>query len=148
MAWKILYSQGSPPTLDAIAKFVNNELWERLTSFLQNTYHIQPKLSYSQCSLQPGWNVKYKKGGTSLCTLYPMEGYFIALVVVGQKEVHAVELEMSSYSKYTQRLYKDAPFSAGGCWLMIHVTEPGILDDVIRLIQIRVKPVSQVKKKS
>ncbi|WP_423245054.1 DUF3788 family protein [Heliorestis acidaminivorans] len=26
-------------------------------------------MTYSKCSAQPGWNVKYKKSGKSLCTL-------------------------------------------------------------------------------
>jgi AraC family transcriptional regulator len=27
-----------------------------------------------------GWNVKYRKGGRALCSLYPKQGYFLALV--------------------------------------------------------------------
>jgi hypothetical protein len=140
MEWSTIYDQNRPPSLEAISSYVNTELWQRLNSFLQNTYHIQPKLSYSSCSMQPGWNVKYQKGGKSLCTLYPMEGFFIALVVIGSKESLEAELMLSSYSEYTQSLYRNTAYSAGGRWLMINVSESAILDDVINLIQIRVKP--------
>jgi hypothetical protein len=45
---------------------------------------VKPKLSYSGCSMDggawKGWNVKYKKSGKVLCSLYPKQGYFLALV--------------------------------------------------------------------
>jgi len=89
--------------------------------------------------MQPGWNVKYQKSGGSLCTLYPMKGYFIALVVIGNKESFEAELTLPLLSSYTQSLYQNTAFSPGGRWLMIEVTEPAILDDVIRLVRIRAK---------
>ncbi len=139
MEWNILYDPNNPPTLDDISKYVGSELWENLNAFLEGSYKIQPKFSYSRCSMQPGWNVKYKKSGKSLCTLYPMEGFFIALVVIGNKESFEAELMLPSFSKYTQSLYHNTAFSAGGRWLMINVTEPAILEDVISLVQIRAK---------
>jgi hypothetical protein len=27
-----------------------------------------------------GWNIKYQKSGKSICTIYPQQGYFLALV--------------------------------------------------------------------
>lgn len=145
MEWNVLYSQNNMPSLEDISNYVNTGLWRKLNSFLQNTYHIQPKLSYSGCSMQPGWNVKYKKSGKSLCTLYPMPESFIALVVIGNKEIHEVELALPSYGEYIQKLYQDTAYSAGGRWLMIHVTEPAVLDDVMDLIKIRVKPKQRSK---
>lgn len=139
MEWNTLYDQNSPPTLDNIGKYVGSELWGNLNAFLEDTYKIQPIFTYSRCSMQPGWNVKYQKNGKSLCTLYPMEGFFIALVVIGNKESFEAELMLPSFSKYTQSLHQNTAFSAGGRWLMINVTEPAILDDVISLVQIRAK---------
>jgi hypothetical protein len=140
MEWSSLYDQSNPPTFDNFSNYVNTDLWQRLNSILQSSYHIGPKLSYSRCSMQPGWNVKYQKSGKSLCTLYPMEGSFIALVVIGNKETFEAELMLPSFSKYTQNLYQSTAFSSWGRWLMITVTQPAILDDIISLIQIKVKP--------
>ncbi|KAB3525924.1 DUF3788 domain-containing protein [Alkaliphilus serpentinus] len=139
MDWNLLYNESTPPSMDSIIKYVSSELWEELNSFLEGTYKIQPKFSYSRCSMQPGWNVKYEKSGKSLCRLYPMEGFFIALVVIGNKESFEIELMLHSFSKYTQSLLQCTTNSAGGRWLMINVTEPEILEDVIRLVQIRAK---------
>lgn len=139
MEWSKLFGECNPPTLENIEEFVSNDLWEKLNLFLQGTYHVQPKLSYSKCSMQPGWNVKYQKRGKSLCTLYPMEGFFIVLVVISSKETNETELILPSLSNYTQNLYKTTAASAASRWLMINVTKSGILEDVLSLVQIRAK---------
>lgn len=114
-----------------------------MNDFLRKNYEVEPSYSYSTCSGQPGWNVKYQKAGRSLCTLYPMSGYFIALVVIGVKEQVEAEFLLSTCSKYIQELYQASHFSAGGKWLMINVVDDKILNDVKQLIQTRRK----IKKK-
>lgn len=138
--WKDIYDQSIEPSAENIKKFINNKLYEDLCSFLEDTYQIQPKLEYSKCSMQKGWNVKYKKAGKSLCTIYPMEGHFILLVVIGAKEQVEAEETIPTCSEYIQNLFWKTPFSCGGRWLMVEVRESEILNDVFRLIQLRVKP--------
>lgn len=139
MEWSNLYSLSHCPTLDQIMEYVNNELWQDLNFFLQSTYNIQPKLAYSQCSMQRGWNLKYIKSGKSLCCLYPMENYFIALIVIGNKEMYETELLMPLCSQYTQELYEKTASFNGSRWLMVNLIDQSILDDVINLIQIRAR---------
>lgn len=139
MEWSKLFEQSRQPAFEDIDEYINNGLWQELNSVLQATYGVKPALSYSKCSAQPGWNVKYKKGGKSLCTLYPMDGFFIALVTIGNKETNEVELTLSSYSDYTQALYQRTTFSCGGRWLMINVTDKSVLDDVVNLVSVRVR---------
>jgi hypothetical protein len=71
-----------------------------------------------------------------------MEDYFIALVVIGTKEEAEVEAAMTLgvFSDSLRQLYQRTAFSCGGRWLMISVTNKEILEDVKRLIAIRVKP--------
>ena len=69
-----------------------------------------------------------------------MEGFFIALVTIGNKELTETELLMPVCTKYIQELYQTVPFSLGGKWLMINVTEKEILEDTKNLIKIRVAP--------
>lgn len=68
-----------------------------------------------------------------------MEGFFIALVVIGSKETVETELVLPACTEYTRELYNKTVFKAGGRWLMIRVTETGILEDVKKLISIRAK---------
>ena len=139
MSWVNLYSADRQPTKAEIAEYIANPLWDELNDFLRKNYMVEPSYSYSTCSGQPGWNIKYQKAGRSLCTLYPMSGYFITLVVIGVKEQVEAEFLLSACSKYTQELYQASHFSAGGKWLMINVVDDQILDDVKQLIQTRRK---------
>ncbi len=140
MSWDELYTKIEEPSLGQIDRYIGSPLWKDLQNFLETIYSVQPKVTYSNCSAQKGWNVKYQKSGKSLCTLYPMPGYFIALVVVGAKESTEAELLMPFCTDYVQELFARTRFSAGGKWLMIDVTDADILEDVKRLIEIRVRP--------
>jgi len=139
MEWSALFGPEQQPTPEAIEDYISSELWHEMNDEIAARYKVAPLLSYSKCSAQPGWNVKYKKGGKALCTLYPMEGFFIALVTIGNKELNEVEQTLSSYSDYTRELFLRTPFSCGGRWLMINVTEKAILEDVLNLINVRVR---------
>lgn len=140
MEWYQLYSKNNQPSLEQISEFIDNSLWQNFNEKLQNLYQTEPKLSYSSCSMQAGWNVKYQKSGKSLCTLYPMYGFFIVLVVIGNKEMAEAELLIQTCTTYVSSLYQNTVFSAGGKWLMLKVTDDKILEDVISLIQLRVRP--------
>ena len=139
MEWVNRFGAGTQPSEREISEFINNPLWENLNAFLQESYEVEPVHSYSTCSGQPGWNVKYKKAGRALCALYPMPGYFIALVVIGAKEQQEVELTIPACTEYMRGLFTSTVSVMGGRWLMIHVTDEAVLDDVKTLIQTRRK---------
>lgn len=139
MPWNTLYLADHQPTAAEISAYIDNPLWEKLNKFLVNSYDIAPEYSYSKCSLQAGWNIKYKKAGRSLCTLYPLGGFFIAMVVIGAKELGETELRLPALDPYTQALYERTSEAMGSKWLMINVTTESILNDVEALIQIRRK---------
>ncbi len=137
MDWSALYGPDREPTEEMIRDYIGNPLWETFHAKMRDAYVLQPAASYSKCAAQPGWNVKYQKSGKSLCTLYPMEGYFVALVVIGAKEEPEAELMMPHATQYVRELYERTPFSCGGRWLMLQVTDGDILEDTLRLIAIR-----------
>lgn len=124
------------PTMEIVTTYVNASLWNELYQHVESKYQSKPVFEYSGCSV-PGWNVKYKKSGRSLCTLYPMQEHFIALVVIGAKEKHEFDLTLPTLSEYTQNLYEAKKDKNGLCWLMFEVSNQTILQDVITCISIR-----------
>lgn len=130
-------SQSQKPDMEALRSYVNNPLWDRLIWHIEAEYRCKPILEYSKCSMQKGWNIKYKKAGRSLCTLYPMEGVFIVLVVIGEKERNEMEFMLPACTKYLQQLYQDTKTGMGQKWLMIQVSNEAILNDVRQCIAIR-----------
>lgn len=137
MDWNLLYSEKEPPSWEQIAEYINDPLWTVFNQRIQSTYHCDPRLEYSRCSMQAGWNIKYKKSGRSLCTLYPMQGYFIALVVIGSRELTEAELLMPICSDYVQTVFRNTKTGNGQKWLMLEVREESIMRDVFTLINLR-----------
>ena len=137
MDWNLLYSNVTPPTWEQVTEYIGSPLWAEFNERIQSAYQIKPCMEYSRCSMQAGWNIKYKKGGKSLCTLYPMQGYFIALVVVGSRELTEAEFLMPQCSDYVQTVFKNTKTGNGQKWLMLDVRDRGIMDDVFRLINLR-----------
>ncbi len=125
------------PTITTISSYVNSPLFDELCKHLETEYQSKPLLEYSRCSMQYGWNVKYKKAGRTLCTLYPMGGYFIALVVIGDREMTELELMLPYFTEYFQQLYYETKTGMGQKWLMLNVTDEGVLVDVKQCIAIR-----------
>lgn len=143
MKWNELFNAERIPSNEDIREYIGEakSVWDELILYIEETYKPKLQVDYSKCSAQPGWNIKYKKSGKTLSTLYPMPNYFIALVVVGLKEEEEVELaiEAGMFSEYVKNLYQKTDFSAMGRWLMIEVKEKAVLDDIKKLIEIRTR---------
>ena len=143
MSWSDLFDREHEPTEEQVQEFSKTPLWSELTEHLQQTYNIKPKLSYSGCSMDngywKGWNVKYKKSGKALCSLYPKQGYILALVPVGTKEAAEAELLIPLCDPYTQELYKRTDFGHNGTKsLAFEITNENIIHDVKQFIDLRV----------
>lgn len=126
------------PTLEEIGTYVRNPVFNRFCSELKLKYGIEEQLAYSACSMAPGWNIKFKKSGKSLCTIYPHEAYFTVLVVVGKRQKDAVEELLPHCSERIRSVYEATREWNGQRWLMIDLEDDdGSCQDVFRLIEIR-----------
>ncbi len=133
-----MQNQGEIPVLDDLAEYVRNPVFMQFCSEIKNKYKCHEKIEFSRCSWERGWNVKFKKSGKSLCTIYPREGYFTVLVVVGVKEKEAVETILWECTPQLRVLYEKTKTGNGQKWLMIDLEDQGeIFADVLRLIEIR-----------
>ncbi len=125
------------PSMAEIRTYINSHLFEDFCKHLETEYQCKPQFEYSKCSMQFGWNIKYKKGGRSLCTIYPSEGSFLVLVVISDRERAEAEWLLPFCTEYLQQLYFDTKTGMGQKWLMIDVKNSTVLEDVKRLIAIR-----------
>lgn len=102
------------------------------------TFQCKEKIEYSSCSWEPGWNIKFRKAGKNLCTIYPRESFFTVLLVVGKKEKESVEAVLSDCTDTLQDIYRETQEGNGQKWLMIDLQdEDALYNDVFRLIAIR-----------
>lgn len=140
MEWAAAYPQENQPGWEDVRAYISNPLWDALLAYIERAYAIRPTLHYSGCGMRPGWNIKYKKSGKALCTLYPAQGSFVALVVVGAKEMAEAELLMPACTPHVQALFEQAPPYNNSKWLSVDVTSETLLSDVKALMRLRVAP--------
>ena len=126
------------PALEEICQYVRTLTYEQFCTEIKEQYQCRETIEYSSCSLERGWNIKFKKAGKTLCTIYPRESYFTVMVVVGQKEKERVNEIMPQCTMDLQEIYGLTKEGNGQKWLMIDLEDRGSLyDDVLQLIKIR-----------
>lgn len=136
----IILAKGHMPAFEDIEGYVAGEAglrWKTLNDHLQQQYKAAPKIAYSICAGKPGWNVKYQKSGKSLCTLYPERESFIALVVVTLPLLAAIDAPEAGYTETIRAMVRQGKPFNGTLWLMIRVSDDAILDDVKRLLALK-----------
>mgnify|MGYP005964780809 CR=1 FL=1 len=137
MEWKEAFGPEKVPLPHEIADYVETPLWNELCTAVEGRWGVTPRYDYSQCSMAPGWNVKYKKGGKALCTLYPHEGGFTCMVSVGPSLMPQAELLLPGLSPETAEIYRNTAESKLGKWLWMEMTSPAIIHDALRLMELR-----------
>lgn len=133
-----LLNKDDCPSLEEIGTYIKNPVFTQFCSELKDRYQCNEKIAYSSCSWEPGWHIKWKKAGKTLCTLYPRARYFTVMIVVGEKEKEGAETILPTCTPELQSIYRQTREGNGQKWLMIDIAEnDDIYRDAFRLIQIR-----------
>ena len=138
--WDAAWPQQMKPTLSEIGAWVDSPLFDALMAWMGETYQVEPSVEFSKCSMDRGWNIKYKKGSKSLCVLYIRRGWFTAMVTLGAKQVAELETLLPTFSASFRKLYETTPLFNGGKWLSVDVKKDKQLEEVQRLILLKAKP--------
>lgn len=133
-----LYGKNEQPSLEELSAYVQTPVFGQFCSKIKETYNCREKIEFSSCSWKPGWNVKFKKSGKTLCTIYPGETFFTVMIVIGKKEKEPVERLLPDCTRQLQEIYAQTEEGNGQRWLMIDLADADELyHDVFRLIEIR-----------
>lgn len=134
---QLISNSNRTPLMEEISSSMEapgGELWDDLNQFIQERFHASPKVQYSTCSGKRGWNVKYKKSGKALVTLYPERSCYTALVVISlELASHLKESGTRLHPLIAGMLGKTKPY-LGGLWLMIPVADKEIEDYLKNLL--------------
>ncbi len=126
------------PTLEEVGEYIRNPLFMQFCTQIKTRYQCKEKIEYSSCSWERGWNIKFKKAGRNLCTVYPREGYFTVMVVAGRAEKEAVQAILPECAVQMREIYGQTKEGNGQKWLMIDLEDQGELyENVLQFIEIR-----------
>lgn len=128
------------PNLMTISEYINNPLFDKFVNYMEETYQIKPIFEFSKCTWEYGWNIKFKKGSKTLCTLYSRENYFTLMVVIGNKEKTFFDEMIPTLNRDIVELYQETKEGNGQRWLMVDVEDDDErYADVKRIIELRNK---------
>ncbi len=116
--------------------------WTALRHFLTETYNIASVFNYG--GKKYGWNLQHRAGGRPLCEMYPENGSFTALVVLGKRELEQALEKMDAFGQTIRQSLLESPRYHDGCWMYIRVSDPGTCQqdaqDIQQLVLIKKKP--------
>lgn len=126
------------PNLQEIDEYIKNPVFKQFCLEIKTKYKCNEKIEYSSCSYEKGQNIKFKKAGKTLCTIYPRKNYFTVMVVIGKKEKEQTQLILHELSYNIQKIYHNTREGNNQKWLMIDLNENDeVYKDILRLIDIR-----------
>ena len=133
-----IHNKNYIPALEEMVEYINNPVFLLFCNDVKTKYNCKEQIEFSSCSWEYGWNVKFKKSGKTLCTIYPRENYFTVLVVVGKKEKDAVKAILQEFNPILRDIYCQTKDGNGQRWLMIDLEDKeNMYSDIFRHIDIR-----------
>ncbi len=137
MSEDIIKNRFVEPSMKQILDYMDEytrQNWINIANFLEDKYKTSPVVMYSKCSAMPGWNVKYKKGSKSFCTMYPDKEYFTILLVLREAELQKIKEQKNNYSKYFLDIMENSGSMNGSKWLMLGIDDTEVIEDVKKAI--------------
>jgi len=129
------------PTEEEMLSFIGEqakEAWLEIRQFLEDRYDLVPETIFY--GTRYGWTIRYRKGGKTLCSLFPEKGGFTILIVLGKKESKKALSIRDELSSKICVLLGDTEQLHDGRWLWIRLLRTSDTDDVKKLLGIKRKP--------
>ena len=140
MSFERMSDKTHTPTEEEILETIGQPAgcWTALSRYLAETYKIEGDLKIG--SEKYGWFLSFRKGGRPLCDMFPEQGAFTALVVLGGKEAAQALTELPTFGPNVRACLENTPAFHDGRWLWIRVQDPRDVEDIQRLVLYKRKP--------
>ncbi len=141
MSYERMLDKTRQPTNPEILSYIGQpagDCWSALNRYLRETYQIEPEVKFGGAKY--GWQLSYRKGGRPLCDLYPENGAFTTLVVLGGKESAQALSDLDAFGRNVRACLENTPAFHDGRWLWIRVHQPRDVEDIQRLVLYKRKP--------
>jgi hypothetical protein len=114
--------------------------WEKLVGHIRYYYEIDEVWAEGKPTHKHYNLLFFKRSGKGLITLCLREGFFLVSITFGSKEREKFEEHRKMFSAAIRDEYDAAETLHDGKWLGFEVHDDSLIDDIIRLIQIKRKP--------
>jgi len=114
--------------------------WEHLIGYIRYHYEMDENWAEGKPTHKHFNNLFIKRSGKALLSLHLRDGFFLVSITLGGKERIKFEEKRAEYGKIVCNVYDAAETLHDGKWLGFEVRDDSLINDIIRLIQIKRKP--------
>ncbi len=112
--------------------------WESICHYITETYEMETL--WGKGGKAGPYEYKFRRGGKTLCALYPRDQDFGFMVIFGKAEREKFEAARGSFSTEIQRIYEESTTYHDGKWMMFSIRDLSLLDEMKKLLLIKRKP--------
>ena len=113
--------------------------WLDLRQYIEACYgDWTPELKFF--AKRYGWTVRYRKSGKTLCSLFPENGAFSTLIVLGKKEAEKALAMGDELGPDARAVLEGTEQLHDGRWLWIRVRNTDDAEDVKLLLRAKRRP--------
>ena len=135
---RMLEKEHQPTDKEILETVGQTTAWLDLIQYIEENYDFVPELVFY--AKKYGWTIRYRKGGKTLCSLFPEKGAFSALVVLGKKEAEQALSRLEGFSPSVRRVLEDTEQLHDGRWLWLRILTVEEANDVKELLRAKRKP--------
>lgn len=114
--------------------------WEKLLGYIRYHYIVEEKWAEGKPTHKHYNNLFVRRGGKSFIGLSVREGYFHVTVTLGKVEREKFDAQRDTFGEAVCKQYDAAETLHDGKWLGFEVRDESLIDDIVRLLQIKCKP--------
>ena len=114
--------------------------WEKLIGHLRYHYLIDEKWAEGKPTHKHFNNLFIRCGGKALTSFHIRKEYFVVSITLGKIEREKFDENRENFGKTVLNEYDKAEILHDGKWFGFEIRDEALIDDIIRLIQIKRKP--------
>ena len=129
------------PTEEELQQIMGGEkfkAWSEINSFIEKKYNVESM--WDKGGKTGIYELKYRKGGKTLCALYPRELGIRILIIFGKAEREKFEDSRQEFTQNIKDFYDNTHQYHDGKWLYLDYNSDLSIEDIKKLIIIKKKP--------
>lgn len=119
------------------------QILEELCNYIENNYEMD-KL-WNNGGKYGLHELKYRRGGKTLCTVYIREKCFGYWIIFGKEERDKFENQRDDFSFSMRKIYDDTQVYHDGKWIMLDINDGSLVEDIKKMLYIKKRPNKRIK---
>ena len=128
----------APQDLEALLGSEPARRWQTFRSLVEEKYEME--FLWNKGFGDWVYELKYRRGGKTLVTLYAKRGVFSVWIVLGRAEREKFDAAREAFSSAVQAVYDGTKSYHDGKWLAFDNAEEALFPDLIRLLALKRRP--------